>query len=128
MNNCLLKNKTILTETELLLQNYNKLWKHNRIINNCVDNSGSKARRSRTCALPSGSEAIYLKDEIAFGARLVEVRTVTPSSFRSLFLKILQDLESEEHKIIDRKRETHRPEERIEETFKIENNYENGSN
>lgn len=42
----------------------------------------------------SGSEAGYLKDEIAFGAfKLVDVRTEAPPPFRSLFLKVLQDLE-----------------------------------
>lgn len=41
--------------------------------------------------------ADYLKDEIAFGAiKLVEVPTETPSTFSSLFLKILQDLEKAE--------------------------------
>lgn len=39
-------------------------------------------------------KAGYLKDEIAFGCiKLVEVPTETSSTFSSLFLKILQDLE-----------------------------------
>lgn len=50
----------------------------------------------------AGHEAqFYLKDEIALRARLVQVGTVSSSSFGSLFLQILQDLESEEHKIIE---------------------------
>lgn len=48
----------------------------------------------RALYMPSKPEAGYLKDEIAFGViRLVDVRTEAPPSFRSLFLKILQDLE-----------------------------------
>lgn len=68
-------------------------------------------------------EAGYLKDEIARSG-LLDVRTETPPSFRSLFLEILQDLEkSEENTQVvekalhagrqDRKREKDREKERV---------------
>lgn len=79
--------------------------KDNKPTNKIVLSAEASATGARTsCAMPKAQ--FYLKDQVALGARLVQVGTVSASSFRSLFLKILQDLESEEHKIIDRKRES----------------------